>query len=195
MALPRNGTASRSVVLVTDGYIEAEADVFDYIRAQLDDANVFAFGIGTSVNRLLIEGVARAGLGEPFVVTAPGEAAEAAARFRRYIETPVLTGIDVAFNGFDAYDVEPGQVPDLFAEPPDRRLRQVARARRRIDRDLGPHGARRVPDVDSRLTRERRQPPRRASVSVGPNPDCGPLGLRSGCADAMIASPPSRRWG
>ena len=118
MALPRNGTASRSVVLVTDGYIEAEADVFDYIRARLDDANVFAFGIGTSVNRLLIEGVARAGLGEPFIVTAPGEAAEAAARFRRYIDTPVLTGIDVTFNGFDAYDVEPGQVPDLFASRP-----------------------------------------------------------------------------
>src|SRR5688572_1861109 len=118
MALPRNGTASRSVVLVTDGYIEAEADVFDYIRARLDDANVFAFGIGTSVNRLLIEGVARAGLGEPFIVTAPGEAAEAAARFRRYIDTPVLTGIDVTFNGFDVYDVEPGQVPDLFASRP-----------------------------------------------------------------------------
>ena len=116
-AAPAAGT-SRSVVLVTDGYIEAEADVFDYVRAHLDDTNVFAFGIGSSVNRLLIEGVARAGLGEPFIVTAPGEAAEAAARLRRYIDTPVLTGIDVAFNGFDAYDVEPGQVPDLFASRP-----------------------------------------------------------------------------
>ena len=46
-------------MLVTDGYISAEADVFDYIREQRDDLNVFAFGIGSSVNRLLIEGVAR----------------------------------------------------------------------------------------------------------------------------------------
>ena len=118
MNLPRHPGTSRSLVLVTDGYIEAEADVFDYVRAHLDDTNVFAFGIGSSVNRLLIEGVARAGLGEPFIVTAPGEAAEAAARLRRYIDTPVLTGIDVTFNGFDAYAVEPGQVPDLFASRP-----------------------------------------------------------------------------
>ena len=38
----------------------------------LDEANFFAFGIGSSVNRYLIEGVARAGLGEPFIVTGPG---------------------------------------------------------------------------------------------------------------------------
>ena len=118
LAVPRQRDTSRSIVLVTDGYIEAEADVFDYVRAQLDDVNFFAFGIGSSVNRFLIEGVARAGLGEPFIVTEPGEATAAAARLRRYIDTPVLTGIDVSFNGFDAYDVEPGKVPDLFASRP-----------------------------------------------------------------------------
>ena len=109
MALPRQREASRSIVLVTDGYIDAEADVFDYVREQLDDANFFAFGIGSSVNRFLIEGVARAGLGEPFIVTEPDEAPEAAAQLRRYIESPVLTGIDVTFAGFDVYDVEPGR--------------------------------------------------------------------------------------
>jgi Ca-activated chloride channel homolog len=118
VAIPRQGQASRSIVLVTDGYIEAEADVFDYVREQRNAVNVFAFGIGSSVNRFLIEGIARAGLGDPFIVTEPGEAAEAAARLRRYIDTPVLTGIDVTFNGFDAYDVEPGTVPDLFASRP-----------------------------------------------------------------------------
>ena len=69
VSLPRQPGVSRSIVLLTDGYIEAEADVFDYVRSQLDDANFFAFGIGSSVNRFLIEGVARAGLGEPFIVT------------------------------------------------------------------------------------------------------------------------------
>ena len=116
--LPRQPDVSRSIVLVTDGYIEAEADVFDFVRGRLDEGNFFAFGIGSSVNRYLIEGVARAGRGEPFVVTEPNEAEEAATRLRRYIDTPVLTGIDVRFAGFDAYDVEPAQVPDLFATRP-----------------------------------------------------------------------------
>jgi Ca-activated chloride channel family protein len=118
VALPRQSNVSRSIVLVTDGYIEAESDVFDYVRAHVDEVNVFAFGIGSSVNRFLIEGVARAGLGEPFIVTKPDEATDAATRFRRYIDTPVLTGIDVTFRGFDAYDVEPAKVPDLFASRP-----------------------------------------------------------------------------
>jgi Ca-activated chloride channel family protein len=118
VAVPRQSHMARSVVLVTDGYIEAESEVFDYVRGQLDEVNFFAFGIGSSVNRLLVEGVARAGRGEPFIVLHAGEAAEAASRLRRYIDTPVLTGIDVTFQGFDAYDVEPPRVADLFASRP-----------------------------------------------------------------------------
>ena len=118
VAIPPQPGASRSIVLVTDGYIEAESDVFDYVRTQLQAANFFAFGIGSSVNRFLIEGVARAGLGEPFIVTDASEATEAAGKLRRYIDSPVLSGIDVTFAGFDAYDVEPKTIPDLFASRP-----------------------------------------------------------------------------
>jgi Ca-activated chloride channel family protein len=118
VAIPRQPVVSRSIVLLTDGYIEAESEVFDYVRSQLDGANFFAFGIGGSVNRYLIEGVAHAGLGEPFVVRQPDEATEVAARLRRYIDSPVLTGIDVKFLGFDAYDVEPRRIPDMFASRP-----------------------------------------------------------------------------
>jgi Ca-activated chloride channel family protein len=118
IALPRQPAVSRTVVLVTDGFIQAERSVFDFVREHLDETNVFAFGIGSSVNRYLIEGVAQAGQGEPFVVTGPETAEEAAAMFRRYIDSPVLTGIDVSFVGFDAYDVEPKKIPDLFASRP-----------------------------------------------------------------------------
>ena len=119
MELPREGPhGSRSLVLVTDGYIAAEREVFDYVREHLDQANLFVFGIGSGVNRFLIEGVARAGRGEPFVVTEPREAPLAAARFREYVRYPLLTGVDVSFEGFEAYDVEPASVPDVLAERP-----------------------------------------------------------------------------
>src|SRR5262245_10002454 len=119
MELPREGPrGSRSLVLVTDGYIAAEREVFDYVRGHLDQANVFVFGIGSGVNRFLVEGVARAGKGEPFVVTGPGEASGAAARFREYVRYPLLTGVNVAFEGFEAYDVEPATAPDVLAERP-----------------------------------------------------------------------------
>lgn len=118
MSIPREASFSRSLVLVTDGYIDAEKGVFDYIRGNLDQCNVFAFGIGSSVNRYLIEGVAKAGLGEPFIITNESEAPAIAARFREYIQTPVLTDIQVTPIGFDVYDVNPAHLPDLFAQRP-----------------------------------------------------------------------------
>jgi Ca-activated chloride channel family protein len=110
--------ASRSIVLITDGYVSGEKGAFDHIRANLGDANVFAFGIGTSVNRYLIEGVAKAGRGEPFVVTSADEAEKAAEKFQTYIENPVLTDVKVHANGFDIYDTQPLDQPDLFASRP-----------------------------------------------------------------------------
>ncbi|HET7285865.1 MAG TPA: hypothetical protein VFI71_00300, partial [Pyrinomonadaceae bacterium] len=118
MALPRQDGISRSVVLVTDGYVSGEQGVFEHIRANLNRCNVFAFGIGGSVNRYLIEGVAKAGMGEPFIVTDETEAGATANKFREYIETPVLTDIHVRSVGFDTYDVNPMNFPDLFAQRP-----------------------------------------------------------------------------
>jgi Ca-activated chloride channel family protein len=118
MGLPREEGVSRSIVLVTDGYISGEQGVFDYIRENLNQCNVFSFGIGSSVNRYLIEGVAKAGMGEPFIVTEESEAQAVAAKFREYIQNPVLTDIQIRANGFDIYDVHPAHLPDLLAERP-----------------------------------------------------------------------------
>ena len=118
MSLPRQKTISRSIVLVTDGYVSGEQGVFDHIRANLNRSNVFAFGIGSSVNHYLIEGVAKAGMGEPFIVTEEAEAEGIAAKFREYIQTPVLTDIQVRSVGFDTYDVNPRRFPDLLAQRP-----------------------------------------------------------------------------
>ena len=118
LAMPADADRARSFVVITDGYVTIEKEAMDLVRANLGRANVFSFGIGTSVNRFLIEGLARAGGGEAFVVLDPKQAAIEADRFRRYIESPVLTRVQIAFDGFDAYDVDPPQVPDVFALRP-----------------------------------------------------------------------------
>ncbi len=118
LAMPRDREMSTTIVVLTDGYVSVETKLFDLIRKNLDRANLFAFGIGSSVNRNLIEGMARSGMGEPFVVLDAAAARETASRFSRYIESPVLTNIGLHFDGFDAYDVEPSTIPDLFAQRP-----------------------------------------------------------------------------
>lgn len=118
LALPGTEGVSRSTIVVTDGYIDAEPEVFAKIRANLNRSNLFAFGIGEAVNRYLIEGMAHAGGGEPFVVEGPGLAKSVAKSFEVYISSPVLTDIAWKAEGFEAYDVEPQSIPDLFADRP-----------------------------------------------------------------------------
>lgn len=119
MALPRTGKdVSRSFVVVTDGYIAEETAMFEHVRKHLGDANVFSFGIGSSVNRHLTDGIAKAGQGESFVILDQAQAKITSKKFREYVESPVLTQVKIAFDGFSTYDVEPKVLPDVFANRP-----------------------------------------------------------------------------
>jgi Ca-activated chloride channel family protein len=109
---------SRNIIIATDGYVTIEKEAFDLIRDNLGKANFFPFGIGTSVNRYLLEGMAHVGMGTPFVVTRPEEAGDMAEKFRNYIEFPVLTKIGIEYEGFSVYDVEPSAIPDVLADRP-----------------------------------------------------------------------------
>lgn len=118
LAMEKTDERSRNFVVITDGYVTVEKEAFDLIRQNLGTANVFAFGIGSSVNRLLMEGIAHAGEGEAFIVTNDAEAETVSQTFKQYIESPVWTHLKLDIEGLDAYDVQPRKLPDLFAERP-----------------------------------------------------------------------------
>lgn len=109
---------SRTFAILTDGNVTVEKATYELIRENLGEANFFSFGIGTFVNRYIIEGIAYVGEGEPFVVTSSADATEMAATFKSYLEKPVLTNIEATLEGIDAYDIEPLSIPDVFAERP-----------------------------------------------------------------------------
>lgn len=117
-AEPKPADVSRTVVVVTDGFVTVEREAFALVRKNLSQANLFAFGIGSSVNRHLMEGLARAGMGEPFVITDASQARAQAERFRKMIDSPVLTSVKARFEGLDVYDMEPAQLPDVLGERP-----------------------------------------------------------------------------
>ena len=116
--IPTEDDMARNIVIITDGYIYGESDVFKLVNDNLNQADFFSFGIGSAVNRYLIEGIASIGQGEPFIVTKENQADEIADKFRNYIQSPVLTDIQVSFDGFDVYDVEPAALPTLYAKKP-----------------------------------------------------------------------------
>lgn len=118
LAVPGAEGKARIIAVVTDGYVDMEPELFELVRANLGRSSLFAFGIGSSVNRHLIEGLSRAGRGEPFIVTDPGKAEAGAASFREMIESPVLTDVTVAFEGWQVDELAPWPVPDVFARRP-----------------------------------------------------------------------------
>ncbi|MEE9421984.1 MAG: VIT domain-containing protein [Gammaproteobacteria bacterium] len=117
-AMERDENTSRNIVLITDGYISAEDRVFQLIDKQLHRNNLFAFGIGSSVNRFLIEGIAKAGRAEAFVVTNRKDAKQQASKFNDYISAPILTNIRLETKDIELYDLEPEYIPDMLAQRP-----------------------------------------------------------------------------
>jgi hypothetical protein len=111
----------RIVLFLTDGYVGNDMAIIDAVRNNAHTTRVFSFGIGNSVNRYLLEGMARAGRGEAEFVLLNADADEAVKRFTRRVETPVLTDIEVSFSDeLDVFDLLPSPIamPDLFDAKP-----------------------------------------------------------------------------
>ncbi len=117
--MPRKfDNSSRTMIVITDGYVNVEKEAFQIIENNLNNANVVSFGIGNSVNRYLIEGMANAGKSESFIATSKEEAHKIAKDFKTYISSPLLTQIKYITTHFDTYDIEPSSIPDVFADRP-----------------------------------------------------------------------------
>jgi Ca-activated chloride channel family protein len=110
----------RSVVLITDGYIGNDNEVIAAVQKNLKPGNrLYSFGVGSSVNRYLLERVAEMGRGTSRVVRQDEPTQEVAEKFFRQINNPVLTNIQVKWEGDGvAPEIYPSNAPDLFAEQP-----------------------------------------------------------------------------
>jgi Ca-activated chloride channel homolog len=110
----------RVVCFMTDGFIGNDMAILDAIQKNAGTARVFSFGIGNSVNRFLIEGMARTGRGASEVVTLESDGDAASKRFHERIQSPLLTDITVDFGGLAVEDIYPdvAAIPDLFAARP-----------------------------------------------------------------------------
>lgn len=118
LALPHDRDRSRSLVLISDGFIDAESEVFDLIKNKASGTNLFPLGVGSSVNRHLIEGLSHFAGNDHFIVSHSTESDEAKERFCKSISTPVLTNIQLKAEGITLRDLLPARQPDLFAGQP-----------------------------------------------------------------------------
>jgi len=107
----------RVVCFMTDGYVGNESEIIAEIRKH-PEARVFGFGIGSSVNRHLMDQMSLQGRGEVEYVGLQDDGSAAAKRFHTRVQTPLLTDIQLAFQGVAVDEVYPKRVPDLFSAKP-----------------------------------------------------------------------------
>ncbi|MEP3276269.1 MAG: VIT and VWA domain-containing protein [Stappiaceae bacterium] len=105
----------RIVVFLTDGYIGRENDVIASIRKRIGKARIYAFGVGTSVNRFLLDAMASEGRGYARYVDPTKDAMDVAQTLARDLKSPVLTDISIDWKGLAIQEQAPAQIPDLFA--------------------------------------------------------------------------------
>ena len=109
----------RVVCFLTDGYVGNDLEIIGEVQKHTN-ARVFAFGVGTSVNRFLIESMAKAGRGEAEIVTInESDKADAAAhRLYERLRAPLLTDVSIDWGGLPVTDVYPRTLPDLYSGNP-----------------------------------------------------------------------------
>jgi Ca-activated chloride channel family protein len=106
------------VVFMTDGYIGNEAEILEAIHRQLGPARIFSFGIGSAVNRYLIELMAKVGRGAVAYLGPRDDAAQIMADFFERISHPALTDLKLDWGGLQVSEVFPRELPDLFPGRP-----------------------------------------------------------------------------
>ena len=107
----------RIVCFMTDGYVGNDMEIISEVQKH-QNARVFSFGIGSSVNRFLLDKMAEVGRGEVEYVSLSDDGSAAARRFHERVRNPLLTDISIDWNGLPVADVYPQRIPDLFGAKP-----------------------------------------------------------------------------
>ena len=111
---PHDRRRLRFVTFLTDGYIGNEADILEAIHKSIGESRIFSFGVGSSVNRYLLNRMAKVGRGAAAYLALDDSGAEVMRSFFNRVSRPVLSDIEVDWGSMRVADTYPKRLPDLF---------------------------------------------------------------------------------
>ncbi len=114
LSVPETKDHLRIVIFLTDGYIGNEHTVLERINTLRGNARIYALGVGTSVNRYLLDEMGRSGRGFARYIDPTQEVEGVAKLFADRLQTPVLTDISIDWGDTQVEEVSPPMLPDLF---------------------------------------------------------------------------------
>lgn len=115
---PADPSRLRFVCFLTDGFIGNEREILGAIHARLGTSRIFSFGVGDSVNRYLLDHMAKMGRGAAAYLSLEAKAEPVMEAFFHRISHPALIDIAIDFGGMRVSEVFPESVPDLFVGRP-----------------------------------------------------------------------------
>lgn len=118
LEFPHDERRFRLVSFLTDGYIGNEAEILEAIHDRLGDSRIFSFGVGSSVNRYLLDRMAKLGKGAVAYIGPNDSSSEIVDLFYDRISHPALTDVTIDWGGLEVQDVYPSRIPDLFVGRP-----------------------------------------------------------------------------
>src|SRR6266436_995617 len=118
MRKPETPGYLRHIILLTDGDLGNEEQIFAALRLKLGGARLYTVAIGSAPNFFLATKMAQFGRGTFTHIADIGEIREQMGRLLETIESPVLTDVKLTFEGVQTAEVYPQRVPDLFLRQP-----------------------------------------------------------------------------
>ncbi len=118
LKIPADPKRPRIICQMTDGYVGNEQEIIKHVGAHRGQARMFPFGVGNSVNRALIDGMAREGRGVAEYVLLSDDGQSAAKKFYDRVAQPLLLDVSVDWGDLPVDDVLPRQIPDVFSSAP-----------------------------------------------------------------------------
>ncbi|MYJ97012.1 MAG: VWA domain-containing protein [Proteobacteria bacterium] len=115
---PHDPERLRFVTFLTDGYIGNEAEILRAIHGLIGESRIFSFGVGSSVNRYLLERMAIAGRGAVAYLGLNDSGSDVMNDFFDRISHSALSNVTIRWGDMRVGDVYPSRLPDLYVGRP-----------------------------------------------------------------------------
>ena len=116
---PQEVEHQRIIAFLTDGFVGQEDEILRAVHAKLRSARIFSFGVGSSPNRYLMDGLARVGRGAVAYLGLKDDGEEIMRRYFDCVACPAMTDIKVDFgDDMKVSNVFPSRKADLIVGRP-----------------------------------------------------------------------------
>ena len=118
MQKPQSEGYLRHIILMTDGDLGNEEQIFAALNRNLGGARLYTVAIGSAPNFFLAAKMAQFGRGTFTHIADVAEINQQMGQLLNSIDSPVLTDVNLAFEGVQVADLYPQRPPDLFLREP-----------------------------------------------------------------------------